>query len=88
MVKLYCITVLEVFVTYKVGKCRIQELLDAKGMTQQELADKAGMSKGYINDKIKNRGKHGMYIDSAKKIASVLGCSIDDLYEWIPEGKY
>jgi transcriptional regulator with XRE-family HTH domain len=78
---------LEVFVTFKVGKCRIQELLDAKGMSQQELADKAGMSKGYINDKIKNRGKHGMYIDSAKKIATVLGCSIDDLYEWIPVGK-
>jgi transcriptional regulator with XRE-family HTH domain len=57
-------------------------------MSQQELADKVGMSKGYINDKIRNRGKHGMYIDSAKKIATVLGCSIDDLYEWIPEGKH
>lgn len=75
------------FVTFKVGRCRIQELLDEKRMSQQDLADKTGMSKGYINDKIKNRGKHGMYIDSAKKIASALGCSIDELYEWIPEGK-
>lgn len=53
-------------------------------MTQQELAIRAGMSKTFINDKIHNRGKHGMWIDSAKKIATVLGCAIDDLYEWIP----
>jgi transcriptional regulator with XRE-family HTH domain len=76
---------MEVFYTFKVGRCRIQELLDAKGMTQQELADKTGMSKQYINDKARNlRGKHGMWIDSAKTIASALNCSIDDLYEWIP----
>ncbi|MEH7521731.1 helix-turn-helix transcriptional regulator [Bacillus sp. JJ1503] len=75
------------FITIKVGKCRIQELLDAKGMTQQELAAKTGMSKSFINDKVRNRGSHGMWVDSAKKIAIVLDCSIDDLYEWIPEGK-
>lgn len=77
---------MEVFVTYKVGRCRIQDLLDAKGMTQQELAAKTGMSKQFINDKVRNlRGKHGMWIDSAKKIAAVLDCHIDDLYEWIPD---
>jgi putative transcriptional regulator len=77
---------MEVFNTYKVGRCRIQELLDAKGMTQKELADKTGMSKQYINDKARNkRGEHGMWIDSAKTIASALNCSIDDLYEWIPD---
>jgi transcriptional regulator with XRE-family HTH domain len=71
--------------TIKVGRCRIQELLDARGWTQQELANKTGMTKQYINDKIKGRGKHGMWIDSAKIIATALGCSIDDLYEWLPE---
>lgn len=76
---------MEVFTTIKVGKCRIQELLDAKGMTQQELAAKTGMSKTFINDKIRNRGSHGMWIDSAKKIATALGCSIDELYEWLPD---
>lgn len=76
---------MEVFTTIKVGKCRIQELLDAKGMTQQELAAKTGMSKTFINDKVHNRGSHGMWVDSAKKIAVALGCTIDDLYEWIPE---
>lgn len=76
---------MEVFTTFKVGRCRIKELLDAKGMTQKELADKTGMSKTFINDKVHNRGSHGMWIDSAKKIATVLGCSIDDLYEWLPE---
>jgi transcriptional regulator with XRE-family HTH domain len=76
---------MEVFYTFKVGRCRIQELLDAKGMTQQELANKTGMSKQYINDKARNkRSPHGMWIGSAKTIASALNCSIDDLYEWIP----
>lgn len=72
---------------YKVGKCRIQDLLDARGMTQQELAHKTGMSKSFISDKVNNRGSHGMWIDSAKKIATVLGCTIDELYDWIPESK-
>jgi transcriptional regulator with XRE-family HTH domain len=76
---------MEVFITYKVGRCRIQYLLDAKGMSQQELAVKSGMSKSFINDKVHNRGSHGMWVDSAKKIATVLGCNIDDLYEWIPD---
>jgi transcriptional regulator with XRE-family HTH domain len=70
--------------TIKVGRCRIQDLLDNRKMTQQELADKTGMTPQYINDKIKGRGKHGMYIDSAKTIANALGVHIDDLYEWLP----
>jgi transcriptional regulator with XRE-family HTH domain len=78
---------MEVFYTYRVGRCRIQELLDARGMTQQELAAKTGMSKSFINDKIHNRGRNGMWVSSAKKIAAVLGCTIDDLYEWVPERK-
>lgn len=69
---------------YKIGKCRIQELLNERGMTQQQLANLTGMSKQFINDKVNGRGKHGMYIDSAKQIASALDCAIDDLYEWIP----
>jgi putative transcriptional regulator len=76
---------MEVFFTLKIGRCRIQDLLDARGMTQQELADKTGTSKTFINDKIHNRGKHGMWVDSAKKISKVLGCTIDDLYEWVPD---
>jgi transcriptional regulator with XRE-family HTH domain len=76
---------MEVFNTYKVGRCRIQELLDEKGMSQQDLALKTGMSRSFINDKVHNRGSHGMWIDSAKKIAVALGCKIDDLYEWIPD---
>lgn len=71
----------------RIGRCRIQELLNAKGMTQQELAARTGMSKSFISDKVHNRGSHGMWVDSAKKIATVLGCTIDELYEWIPEGK-
>lgn len=56
-------------------------------MTQQDLASCTGMSKSFINDKIRNRGKNGMWIVSAKKIATALDCTIDDLYEWIPDHK-
>lgn len=79
------ITVQEVFLTIRVGRCRIKELLDARGLTQQELAAKTGMSKSFISDKVRNRDAHGMRIDSAKRIAIALGCTIDDLYEWIPD---
>lgn len=51
-------------------------------MSQVELAEKTGLSTQYINDKINNRGPRGMTLENAKKIALVLDCSIDDLYDW------
>ncbi|WP_142385048.1 helix-turn-helix transcriptional regulator [Cytobacillus massiliigabonensis] len=68
--------------TFKVGRCRIQDLLDARGMTQQDLANKTGYSKQYINDKIRSRGKNGMWVATAKTIAEGIGCTVEELYEW------
>jgi putative transcriptional regulator len=66
----------------ELGRCRVKELLKRANMTQLELAEETGLSKKYINDKINNRGPRGMTLSTAKKIAMVLGCTIDELYDW------
>lgn len=53
-------------------------------MTQQELSEKTGMAKTQISDYINNR--RIMSIKNAKRIAYVLKCHIDDLYEWKRSG--
>jgi transcriptional regulator with XRE-family HTH domain len=68
---------------FKVGRCRISDLLAHRGMTQRQLADRTGLSTQYISDKANNRGPRGMTLENAKTIAAVLGCHIDDLYEWV-----
>jgi putative transcriptional regulator len=67
---------------FTVGRCRLHDLLESRGMTQRQLADRTGFSASYINDKANNRGPRGMTLENAKTIASVLRCTIDDLYEW------
>jgi transcriptional regulator with XRE-family HTH domain len=62
--------------TNYVGK-RIKQMREAKNMTQDELADKSGVHRVTI-------AKYetmdiGMTLESAKKIADALGCTIDDL---------
>lgn len=66
---------------YKVGRCLLSDILKKSGMTQQELADKIGVTKQQINKYVTNR--QVMSIQTAKNIAFVLNCRIDDLYEWI-----
>lgn len=66
----------EVKLTKYVGK-RIKLMREAKGMTQEELADKSGVHRVTI-------AKYetmdiGMTLESARKIADALGCTIDDI---------
>ncbi|TFI48162.1 XRE family transcriptional regulator [Diaphorobacter sp. DS2] len=49
-------------------------------MLQRELAELTGLTSQYISDKCNNRGT--MRIDHAMTIAHVLGCTIEELYEW------
>lgn len=68
------------------GRSRLPELLG--GMPQTELARRAGVSDGLITQVI--QGKSRLSLLKAKEIANVLGCYVDDLYEWenVPyEGK-
>jgi Helix-turn-helix. len=72
----------EVFETYKVGRCLLQQRLREIGMSQQELANKVNMPKQQISDYANDRVV--MSLKSAKNIASAINCAIEDLYEWIP----
>lgn len=67
---------------FDVGKCLLSDKLLQARMTQQELADKLGVTKQQINSYA--TGRRIMTLPIAKNIATVLHCKIDDLYEWIP----
>lgn len=56
---------------------RIKEIREAKNMTQEALADKAGISKGFLSD-VENNNKD---IGSQRllKVADALGASVDYL---------
>ncbi|WP_459980196.1 helix-turn-helix transcriptional regulator [Paenibacillus sp. YK5] len=55
-------------------------------MSQAELARRLGVSDSYISQIIS--GKTTFSLIKAKETADILGCYVDDLYEWIPvQGK-
>lgn len=55
---------------------RLKEMRKSKGLTQKELADKAGVSESYICQ-IEN-GKM-VSLNKLDKLAEVLGCKVKDL---------
>ena len=55
---------------------RLKEMRKSKGLTQKELADKAGVSESYICQ-IEN-GKM-VSLTKLDKLAEVLGCKVKDL---------
>ena len=61
---------------------KLFKLLIDKKMTNAELAEKAGFSANIIT-----RLKRGKYVslDSLEKICGVLGCSVDDILEFVPD---
>lgn len=67
---------------YEVGKCLLSDKLLQAHMTQQELADRIGVTRQQINSYTNDR--RIMTLPIAKNIAAVLRCEIDDLYDWIP----
>jgi transcriptional regulator with XRE-family HTH domain len=66
---------------YEIGKCRLKKLLNERDLTQVEFARKMGMSKSQVNDYISG-DTTSMSLVTAKNIAYMLGCSIEELYEW------
>ncbi|WP_445506637.1 helix-turn-helix transcriptional regulator [Niallia sp. 03190] len=65
---------------YKIAKCKLSDLLKSKDLSQQDLAERLHISKSMISEYANN--KHYMSIERAKNVAAILGCSIEDLYEW------
>ncbi|RDW21048.1 XRE family transcriptional regulator [Oceanobacillus arenosus] len=68
----------------KVGRCLLQNRLKDAHMTQQELANRMGITVQQINKYVRNRQK--MSIEVAGNIAFILKCHVEDLYEWIEVG--
>ena len=69
---------------YRVGRCLLQEKIDALDMSQVDLAKRLKVTKQQINKYATNEQK--MSIRTAKNISSILNCTIEDLYEWIEVG--
>jgi transcriptional regulator with XRE-family HTH domain len=62
------------------GRSRLPELLAAKHLTQTEFARKMEISVAYVSQLIS--GERRFSLITAKRAARILGCFIDDLYEW------
>lgn len=65
----------------KVGKCLLKYQLDKIGMSQQELANLLKMPRSQISDYVHKRKI--MSLKTGKLISIIVGCDINDLYEWI-----
>lgn len=65
----------------KIGKSHLPELLAKAGKTQAQLADYLNVTEGYISQVISNKSK--LSVIKRKMTAEFLGCSSDDLNEWI-----
>ncbi|WP_082423063.1 helix-turn-helix domain-containing protein [Paenibacillus dakarensis] len=66
---------------YQPGRCLLKQLLHKIGKDQQWLCDVTGISKSQISMYVNNR--RIMTLPTAMTIAAAIGCTIDDLYEWI-----
>jgi transcriptional regulator with XRE-family HTH domain len=65
---------------FLIGRSRLPELLVQKHMSQAEFARRLDVTEGYISKIIRLDSKFS--IIKAKEAANILGCYIDDLYEW------
>ena len=60
-------------------KNRLKEYREAKKMTQEELAEKTGLSRQTIS-KIENNEEVGVNVKTIVKIADVFGCEPGDIF--------
>lgn len=65
---------------FKAIRSRLDECLTTTEISQAELSRRTGYSESSISEC--KRNKHIMNVEVAKNIATVLGCGIEDLYEW------
>lgn len=63
----------------KIALNRIKEVRESMGMTQKELAIRAGVSQPFIHD-LENNNR-GAKRETIERIANALGVSVDDLKE-------
>jgi transcriptional regulator with XRE-family HTH domain len=63
------------------GRSHLPELLAKAGKTQVQLADHLEVTEGFISQVIS--GKSRLSVIKRKMTADFLGCTSDDLNEWI-----
>lgn len=56
---------------------KVTELMEARGFTQQTLAEYSGLSKGSINGYLNQKATPSL--TAVQKIATALGCTLDEL---------
>lgn len=66
-------------------KCKIGDLIDEKGLRRKFIANKMGITPQQLSNWIHERNYPT--IDKAFKIADLLGCKVDDLYERVENMK-
>lgn len=62
------------------GRSRLPELLEKKRMSQVEFALKMEISESFVSKIISGRSKLSLL--SSKRASDILGCTINELYEW------
>ena len=63
-------------------KSNIGKVIDSKGLKQKWIAEQMGIAPTVLSRWVNNRGKPS--IDNLFKLAEVLDCKADDLYERKP----
>ena len=58
---------------------RVRKLRNVLGLSQEELAEKAGVHRTYIG--MIERGEKNITLSNIEKIASALGVSVDKLFK-------
>lgn len=69
----------------RVGKCLLADLLKKSDLTQQQLAEMVNIPKQQINKYVNDHQM--MSYKTARKISKVIGCQMEELYEWESKGK-
>ena len=64
---------------------RIRELRSAQEMTQQQLADRVGVTRQTVI--AMEQDKYSPSLETAFKVALVLGVSIEQCFQYEPRGK-
>lgn len=67
--------------TYVAGRCLLGDYLKSRGWSIRHLSRLSGVPKSSISDCIRNNTL--MNLNHAKNISNVIGCTIEDLYEWV-----
>lgn len=63
-----------------IGRSRLPELLKGINMSQAEFSRRIGVDRSFVTQIIK--GDSVFSLLKAKVSAEVIGCSIEELYEW------